>query len=157
MFHIFVSQKITFLFALWSRIIFFFIDELGAQYFTMFFSTLFGFFTKHKDLYLFFFVLFFFFYILKAMRVFKEKSITSKKKVSYQSVKKLLGTKKRIIYQISFIFLPLHNVHASFILWLSLFMYIYVYVRIFFVDHNLIFEQIDFFFVIRSYHLSIQS
>lgn len=50
------------------------------------------------------------------MRVFKEKSITSKKKVSYQSVKKLLGTKKRIIYQISFIFLPLHNVHASFIL-----------------------------------------
>lgn len=104
-----------------------------------------------------FFCFIFFFYILKAMRVFKEKSITSKKKVSYQSVKKLLGTKKRIIYQISFIFLPLHNVHASFILWLSLFMYIYVYVRIFFVDHNLIFEQIDFFFVIRSYHLSIQS
>lgn len=116
----------------------------------MFFSTLFEFFTKHNLSRVIFFFCFIFSFYIKGNACFQEKSIISKKKVSYQSVKKATWYQKKnnlsnIFHFPTIIQRPCVVYTIIIIIYLCMYVYIYMFV-FFFVDHNLIYKSIFFYY-----------
>lgn len=115
----------------------------------MFFSTLFEFFTKHNLSRVIFFFCFIFSFYIKGNACFQEKSIISKKKVSYQSVKKATWYQKENNLSNIFHFPTIIQrpcvVYTIIIIYLCMYVYIYMFV-FFFVDHNLIYKSIFFYY-----------